>query len=388
MYSLGVISIKWGKEAKSGAERAITSLVELLDSSFQVTVYCGQNLEGPSQYVSSEGCLIKIKTFRMSDENSFSSGEPHRVLRKALNYATLSVKEEEVFFRNLHFSQELLDCIRKEAGNLDAIIVTPYLSGTGIFASIELGSKVVMIPCFHREHFANFKLVNLAFQRIRGVLCYSHPERQALLERHPHLKTAVTGVPIYFAQNPQNHVGNENKTTDTSYLLYLGRKEPAKGLLELVDFVRAYNEGFGATLKLVVAGPGKIPLVDPRAIPWLEDIESPDEDRKNELIKNALVLVQPSKNESFSLVIMEAWINRVPVMVNRFCDVTTHFVKESQGGFAVKNFTEFCEAISLLERSPSLRERLGERGHDYVIKNFSPEHVKKQLLESLQYYLG
>ena len=62
----------------------------------------------------------------------------------------------------------------------------------------------------------------------------------------------------------------------------------------------------------------------------------------------AAVVCQPSVNESFSIVLMEAWLAGTPVLVHARCPVTTHHVFQAGGGLAFDDFYEFAEALDLL----------------------------------------
>ena len=68
-------------------------------------------------------------------------------------------------------------------------------------------------------------------------------------------------------------------------------------------------------------------------------------------------MCQPSVNESFSIVLMEAWLAGTPVLVHARCPVTTHHVFQAGGGLAFEDFYEFAEALDLL-----LEDRAADTG--------------------------
>ena len=83
------------------------------------------------------------------------------------------------------------------------------------------------------------------------------------------------------------------------------------------------------------------------------------------------MLCQPSKNESFSLVIMESWLAGRPVLVSEECAVTSNFAKESNGGFYFSDYYQFEAQVNYLLENPKIAEQMGQAGQDYVKKNFS-----------------
>jgi len=89
----------------------------------------------------------------------------------------------------------------------------------------------------------------------------------------------------------------------------------------------------------------------------------------------ALLLCQPSVNESFSRVIMESWLNEVPVLVHADCAVTVGHCRRSGGGLWFGDFLEFSEAADLLAGDPELRRRLGAAGRRYVLAECSWDEV-------------
>ncbi len=60
-----------------------------------------------------------------------------------------------------------------------------------------------------------------------------------------------------------------------------------------------------------------------------------DDETRWQLLHRATALVNPSRYESLSLVLLEAWACGVPVVVNAACDVTVGQCARSDGGFAV-----------------------------------------------------
>lgn len=63
-------------------------------------------------------------------------------------------------------------------------------------------------------------------------------------------------------------------------------------------------------------------------------------------------LLQPSLMESFSIVIMEAWLAGTPVMVHAGCSVTKDHVERSGGGLHFKDYPSFAEGLELLLSRP------------------------------------
>ena len=75
-----------------------------------------------------------------------------------------------------------------------------------------------------------------------------------------------------------------------------------------------------------------------------------------------LVAISPSALESFSLVVVEAWVDRVPVLVNGACGPTREHAERSGGGLWFTSYPEFEAVLDrLVVRRPAARRARRER---------------------------
>ena len=103
---------------------------------------------------------------------------------------------------------------------------------------------------------------------------------------------------------------------------------------------------------------------------------------------NAITLIQPSINESFSIVIMESWAVGTPVIVNDKCEVTKNFAIESNGGLYFNNYFEFEEILKFYINNPNIANKMGQNGKEYVFKNFDREIVTKKYIDFFKELVG
>ena len=76
-------------------------------------------------------------------------------------------------------------------------------------------------------------------------------------------------------------------------------------------------------------------------------------------MRDALVSVSPSALESFSLVVIEAWVERVPVLVNGACGPTREHCERSGGGLWFTSYPEFEAVLERLVSDAGLRAGWG-----------------------------
>ena len=86
-----------------------------------------------------------------------------------------------------------------------------------------------------------------------------------------------------------------------------------------------------------------------------------DEADKWDIVRDATVSVSPSALESFSLVVLEAWVERVPVVVNGTCDPTREHCERSGGGLWFTSYREFEAVLDRLLGDAALRGRWARR---------------------------
>ena len=95
------------------------------------------------------------------------------------------------------------------------------------------------------------------------------------------------------------------------------------------------------------------------------------EKQKDALMQNALALIMPSKRESLSLVILEAWARETPVIVHQHCKVTNGQNNRAKGGLPYSNAINFSETLSEILADYKKRIELANNGKKYVIENYS-----------------
>jgi len=171
------------------------------------------------------------------------------------------------------------------------------------------------------------------------------------------------------------------------YILYAGRKDKGKNIDLLVEYFKKFKERNNDNLDLVLIGGGQLEI--PKGIKnCVHDLGFIDIEDKYKAYANAVTLVQPSVNESFSIVIMESWLTERPVIVNNNCEVTKNFAIESNGGLYFNNYFEFEEILKFYINNPNIANKMGQNGKEYVFKNFDREIVTKKYIDFFKELVG
>ncbi len=276
-------------------------------------------------------------------------------------------EEAEVFVDELIKSAALLDFLRAKKSDYDWFVLMPYLYGPVLRGTEIVAERAALQPCLHDEAYAYLPQVADAFRRAKKILFNSEGERELALRLYgPTVweKSAVVGEgvepePIAAASEPVDPGYGR-------YVLYLGRKDAGKNVDLLVRaFSRFRAVRPNSDLRLVLAGHGAVDLDG--AAPAAVDVGLVSEEHKQALLLNCLALAQPSRNESFSRVMMEAWSVGKPVAVHSECLATAVAVQECGGGWAAASEGQWAALFAQLDRL-SQRELalLGERGREYA----------------------
>jgi glycosyltransferase involved in cell wall biosynthesis len=373
-WSIAFVVPRYGAEIVGGAEALARGFAERLPSdrfAVEVLTTCARdhhtwdNVLAPGE--ERQGA-VTIRRFPVSEREV---GRFLAVQQRLSDGFPLDLDDELAWAAGSVNSESLLSFLDAERGRFDAFLFLPYLFGTTLLGSQIDPRRSVLIPCLHDEPFAYLKIVDHLFRSVRGTVFNSAPER-SLARR---LFGVASDAPVVgFGFDPVERATADaagfcsRYGLDGDYLLYFGRKEGGKNLPLLLDAFRACRSDDG-NLRLVVAGDGSI---DPQAdAEGVLDLPRLSEAEKRAACAGALAVCQPSVNESFSIVLMESWLQGTPALVNGRCAVTRHHVTLSNGGLYFNDPLEFAAEVDYLRRHPQECREMGRQGRAYVLDNYS-----------------
>lgn len=390
MKKIGFVAPWYGENIPGGAELELRGLVTHLQTAgveLEVLATCVKDFSSDwNEDFHTQGMTIEneitVRRFsvRKADKNAYE-----KINCKLLNQLPLTEKEEEEYFENSIRSDVLCQFISENKDNYSLFVYIPYLFGTTYFGIKVCPEKSVLIPCLHDESYAYMKHMGRVISSLNGIIFHAAAESQLANRLYDlsGVQQAVLGEGMDTEISGDGKRFREKYKIDAPFLLYAGRKNATKNVDTLIRYFAYYKKETGNHLKLVLLGPGKMEI--PAGI--REDVYDlgflPMED-KYDAYAAALACCQPSKNESFSLVIMESWLMGRPVMVHEACAVTKCFVQEADGGFYFKNYGEFAEEVDFLMENQPVAAAMGNQGGIFVRNHFSWEvitDVYKRFLE-------
>lgn len=306
----------------------------------------------------------------------------NQINARLMNRQSIAAEEETVFLREMIRCDALIQWIERHQDGY-AFLYIPYMFTTTYRGVLAAPRQAVLIPCLHDESYAYLGIYQPMFARARGVVLHTPAER-SLAQRLFALRDGAArllgeGVDTQLVADP---VRFKRKYHLDRFLLYAGRKDAGKNVPLLVDYFCRYKDLFPSDLKLVLIGDGSVPIPTSHERDVIDLGFVPVQD-KCDAYAAALALCQPSLHESFSLVIMEAWLAERPVLVHERCPVTRDHCLASNGGLFFESFTDFVGCLDYMQENDGRARKMAQNGRRYVLANYSWDHIVKKYLHAL-----
>jgi glycosyltransferase involved in cell wall biosynthesis len=304
-------------------------------------------------------------------------------IRKIAKGTPLTHADEQNFFQYGINSDGLVAALAKMLGDDHEVLALPYFQGLTHAAINNYPGKISLIPCFHDEPQFYWNTTKDLLANAKHIFYNSHEEKEMTIREYGRtvgrrvVEGVVTGVGVEVS--PADDAANDKSSLPQSYFVYAGRKERGKNVPLLCEWFLEHVRETGTQTKLVFIGGGEKELL-PRSRQIL-DLGPVSEVTKRRVLQGAKALINLSTNESFSIVMMEAWLAGVPVIVSARCAVTTGHVRRSQGGLFADSRKEFSAGLALLESNEQIRASLGVNGKYFATRQFSHDVVLKKYLD-------
>jgi glycosyltransferase involved in cell wall biosynthesis/SAM-dependent methyltransferase len=279
-------------------------------------------------------------------------------------------EEAHTFVHENIKSAALLGYLRDEGDAYHAFIFLPYLFGPTTLGAPLVADRAWLQPCLHDEAYAYLPQTAELFRCAHALLFNSEGEMELALRLYGpgiYSRSAIIGEGIERPQYDDDTLAAAlpAELRGAPFVLYLGRREPLKNVDLLARaFLQFKSSHPTSKLQLVLAGPGQESF---GASIGIHDLGLVADEVKAALLAKCRALAQPSRNESFSRVIMEAWAAGRPVAVNRECPATAIAVQRSRGGWTAATEAEWADFFAgIAAITDKELGELGARGRRYA----------------------
>ncbi len=375
---LGLLVPRFGEEVLGGTEHWLRTLCEHLVErrGWEVEVFTTCAVSAATwadEYLPGRETLHGVEVNRFSSLTGRDAAYLHTYPRVQRDPGSLSADEAEEYVRLV--GPVCPDAVDAAVGSdCDLVAVTPYLYWPTVQAVPRLGRRTLFHGAAHDEPELYFPCMAEVFGAVGGFAFNSFAERSLVESVYPvaHLPSAVIGNAVNEGRgDPAVARRALGLTADEPFALCIGGVQRSKGTNVLAEMWDRYHRRGGrgrlvllgpvherpvAAEGVVVAGP------QPEAVKW-------------GALEACSMLVAPSAQESFSLVVLEAWLAGRPVLVNGRCQPTVEHCRRSGAGMWFCEYGDFEVAVERLFSDDGLRECLGGRGGRYARLQFGWDPV-------------
>ncbi len=274
----------------------------------------------------------------------------------------------------------LMQHLEEHGRDYDAFVFFTYLYHPTVVGLPKVADRAVLIPTAHDEPELHLPVFGPMFRAPRVIL-YNTEEERALVQRvadNASVPSILAGVGI--DDPPQGEPEPADKHED---IVFIGRISNKK-----VGDLFSHFKRYASTrpkARLILVGKAY------RAIPKHPRILAPGfvpEAEKWRWLRRARVFVMPSKYESLSVVLLEAWSVGAPALVNQGCDVLAGHVSRSGGGLTYTGYDEFADAMNQLLDAPEKARSLGRLGAAYVREHYRWADILPRIRHAIEYAAG
>lgn len=393
MKKIAFITPWYGENIQGGAESECRSIIYNLQKkniSLEVLTTCVESFNSDwSINFHKEGFYnengVDIQRFKVRKRNTDKFDQ---INYKLINNICINIDEEKVFFEEMVYSQSLFDYMENNKDEYHCFVFIPYMFGTTYWGIKKVLDKSILIPCLHDENYAYMKLMKNMFENVSGIIFNSQPEYELAnkiykIKNKTKQITIGTIIDTEFKYEPKCFI--EKYKMKNPFILYAGRKDVGKNVDTLISYFENFRKTNDIKIDLVLIGGGKI-NINRKSKRFIHDLGFVSKQDKYNAYSASLCLCQPSLMESFSIVIMESWIAKRPVLVSADCEVTKNFVKKSNGGLYFNTYEEFEECIKFFIKNITISNIMGQKGNEFVKNNFTYDIVTEKYINFFEQF--
>ena len=380
---LAFVVQRYGLEIAGGAEYHCRLIAELLRDHAEVEVFttCALDyVEWKNHYPEGETVLngVRVRRFRVERQRDILRfAEASRRIEPADH---TRADEEAWMDAQGPVAPALRDQVIQAGrdGRYDAIIFFSYRYWTTFRSLVPTRTPSILAPTAEDDGLYRLRLFAPAFDAV-NQFAFNSEEERSMLEgaMAKSLPGEIVGVGSDLPSSVDGAAFRRRHGIDGPFLLYVGRIDLNKGCPELFEHFLRHGRETGSKLRLVLIGRAVLDIPKHESIVPLGFL--PDSE-KWDALDACLALAMPSRLESLSMVTLEAFHARRPVLANAHCAVLRGQCRRSGGGLYYASYEEFREVLSTLEADAALRARMGEAGHRYFEKRYAwPVILEKYL---------
>ncbi len=290
--------------------------------------------------------------------------------------------QEKWILENGPFCPQLIRAISKRR-DIQTWFLFSYRYWTTVHALRKLTSRACLIPTAEHDPALHLTVFKEIFNLPKAII-YNCKEEYDLI-REVAQNDSVPGdiVGVGLVEKKEITTDPDKYKSFHPYVIYVGRIDKNKGCNFLFYYFQRFCQDVRSDIHLLLIGTSVLKIPDHPNIHHLGFVSEAD---KLSAVAGSRALIMPSRYESLSMVVLEAWREHRPVIANKQCEVLEGQCLRSNGGLVFNGYEEFAHALNLLVSHPDLADKLGDQGYQYFIENYSWPVIMKKYEDILNLY--
>jgi len=181
-------------------------------------------------------------------------------------------------------------------------------------------------------------------------------------------------------------------------LLFLGRIHPKKGLLNLLnafELLRTKRNDLANDWILAIAGWDQLGhkvelekiVQDKKLTNYIKFIGPQFDENKRSTFQGVDAFILPSYSEGLPMTVLEAWANKLPVLMTPECNLQEGFQKNAAIKIMTHPKSMYQGLLQLFSISGSERMQMGLNGYELVKRKFTWEQIASEMYQVYEWIL-
>ena len=389
---IGIVNQRYGPEVNGGSELYARLIAERLKDRYDVEVITTTALDYdtwknyyPAGVEEVHG--IPVRRFPVERERGLGFRIVNKLMR--LRKTGLCFLDRYWVEQQGPYCPKAVQYLVEHRNNYDAVIFVTYLYYLTVAGLPELADKAILVPTAHDEYCIYFHIYERIFQSPRAVIYLTEEEKKLVnrLFHNENIANRVLGVGVDLPKETDGGRFRKKYGIEGEYFIYAGRVDRLKNCHRMIEYFKRYRETEGHLehIRLVIVGKVMMEIDPDPGILCLGFVEEQD---KYDGISGARALLLPSKYESLSIAVLEAFALGKPVVVNGKCEVLKAHCQKSGAGLSFGNEEEFITALTALQKDSPEYMRMCSAGREYIDRFYCWRDIIKGYEELIEYVIG
>jgi glycosyltransferase involved in cell wall biosynthesis len=378
---LACVVQRYGAEVTGGSERHCRVISEQLAAQHDVTVLtsCAQDyVTWRNAYPAGPTRVGPVNVLRFPVARQRNLGRLADISKIVFTTPSSPAEQERWFVENGPEVPGLIAHLTEQGASYDRVLFWTYRYYPTFFGLPIVADRAILLPTAEEDPLIWVDIVDRVFGLPAGFMFLTPEEANLVRGRSskPLAPWCVIGCGVDRAPAAAPVVSLPASGISRPFILYLGRIEPNKGCDTLIEYFLKYLDSGGPPVQLVMAGYANMEIPSHPSIKCLGVV---DERQRDALLASARLLVVPSPFESLSMVLLEAWNQALPALVNGRCAVLHGQVVRANGGLSYRYAAEFAASLRYLLEHDNVARQLGRQGLAYVEREYRWPQVMRRI---------